>query len=281
MYSKKMRGKSLLFRLLPSFSFTEHTVLNNDKNENEGKLVKQIGFSGEYQMRKNFHSEKTANFFRLKTDRLFADYENAYKYDGLVDDAFRFVLDRQLMRVDLWARFVQQFREGADCDAGWRGEYWGKMMRGACFVYSYTKSPELYKILSDTVIDLLGTEDENGRISSYPISHEFDGWDLWGRKYVLLGMQYFIEICDDDALKHKIIQSMCNQVDYLIEKIGNEEGKRKITSCTRHWRGLNSSSILEPIARLYSLTGNQKYFDFAKYIVESPRPKGHSPNSLL
>ncbi len=219
-------------------------------------------------MRENFYQEKTANFPRLKTDRLFADYENEYQYQGFADDVFRFVTDRQLMRTDLWARFVQQFREHADCDGGWRGEYWGKMMRGACFVYSYTKSAELYQVLADTIEDLLTTQDEQGRISTYRLDCEFDAWDLWSRKYVLLGMQYFLEICEDEGLKARILQSMCNQVDDLIRKIGPEEGKRSITSCTRHWRGLNSSSILEPIVRLYALTGEQKYFDFAKYIVD-------------
>ncbi len=219
-------------------------------------------------MREHFYKEKSANFPRLQTDKLFADYENTYQYKGLVDDAFRFVVDTQLMRADLWARFVQQFRENADCDGGWRGEYWGKMMRGACFVYSYTKDSALYQVLADTIKDLLTTQDENGRISTYRLDCEFDAWDLWSRKYVLLGMQYFIEICEDDAFKERILQSMCKQVDDLIRKIGKEDGKRSITSCTRHWRGLNSSSILEPIVRLYSLTKEQKYFDFAKYIVD-------------
>ena len=219
-------------------------------------------------MRKCFYEEKTANFPRLKTDILFANYENSYKYNGFVNDAFRFVMDKQLMRADLWARFVQQFREDADYDAGWRGEYWGKMMRGACFVYSYTQNPELYTILSHTVEEIMTTQDENGRISSYGINHDFDGWGLWGRKYVLLGMQYFLEICNDNALKEKILESMCRQVDYIISKVGNEDGKKPITKCTRHWRGLNSSSVLEPVVRLYSLTGEKKYFDFAKYIVD-------------
>ena len=219
-------------------------------------------------MKNTIYAEKTANFPRLKTDMLFADYENLYKYNGFVNDVFSFVMDKQLMRADLWARFVQQFREDADFDAGWRGEYWGKMMRGACFVYSYTKNPELYRILSHTVEEIMTTQDENGRISSYGINHEFDGWDLWGRKYVLLGMQYFLEICNDNALKEKIVGSMCRQVDYIISKVGNEDGKKPIAKCTRHWRGLNSSSLLEPVVRLYSLTGDKKYFDFAKYIVD-------------
>ena len=61
---------------------------------------------------------------------------------------------------------------------------------------------------------------------------------------------------------------MCEQIDYIISKIGpKEDGKKPITSATRHWRGLNSSSILEPVVRLYSITGKKSYFDFAEYIV--------------
>ena len=58
------------------------------------------------------------------------------KYNNFVDDVIRFVEDFQLLRPDLCRRFVQQFREDADYEAGWRGEYWGKMMRGASMVYS-------------------------------------------------------------------------------------------------------------------------------------------------
>jgi len=219
-------------------------------------------------MRK-LYGENTANYPRLKTDKFFADYENSYKYCGFIDKAFKYIEEFQLIRPDLWSRFVQQFREDADFEAGWRGEYWGKMMRGACFVYSYTKNPELYNMLCDTVEEIMTTADANGSISSYAVNHEFDGWDIWGRKYVLLGMQYFLEICEDEDLKNRVIKSMCSQVDYIISKIGNpQEGKLLITKCTRHWRGLNSSSLLEPIVRLYSLTKQQKYLDFAKYIVD-------------
>ena len=46
------------------------------------------------------------------------------------------------------------------------------------------------------------------------------------------------------------------------------EGKLDITKTTTHWQGVNSSSILEPMVRLYDLTGEQRYLDFATYIVE-------------
>lgn len=218
----------------------------------------------------NLYEKGTANYPRLKTDKFFVDYENEIKYSDFTDKAIKFIEDMQLLREDLWKRFVDQFREeDADYNACWRCEYWGKMMRGACFTYSYTKSDELYSVLTATVKDMISTQEENGRISSYAQSHEFDGWDIWGRKYVLLGMQYFLEICTDSDFRSEIITSMCKQVDYIMSKIGSkEEGKKPITSATRHWRGLNSSSLLEPIVRLYAITGEKKYFDFAAYIVD-------------
>lgn len=198
---------------------------------------------------------------------LFYDKNNIARYEGFVNDAFRFIEDFQLMSPELWRRFVQQFREDADFDAGWRGEYWGKMMRGASLVYPYTQNSELYEVLKQTVRDMMDSADENGRISSYALDHEFDGWDIWSRKYVILGMEYFLEICKEDDLRSDIIASISAQVDYIMSKIGSEKGKMEITMATRHWRGLNSSSLLEPIVRLYNLTGEQKYFDFAEYIV--------------
>ena len=194
---------------------------------------------------------------------------NFFKFNGILDESVKFIEEVQLLREDLWKRFVNQFKEeDADAEGGWRGEYWGKLMRGACFVYQYSQNPKLYEVLTTTIEDILTAEDELGRISSYAVNHELEAWDLWGRKYVLLGMQYYLEICEDEELSKRVVASMCRQADYIMSKIGDpKEGKMLITRATRHWRGLNSSSILEPIVRLYRLTGEQKYFDFATYIV--------------
>lgn len=218
---------------------------------------------------KELYGKDTANYPRLSTDQFLVNYDNVAKYNGFIDTAIKYIEEFQLLRDDLWTRFVHQFKEeDADFEGGWRGEYWGKMMRGGCFTYSYTRNPKLYLALTDTVKDMITAQEENGRISSYGVNHEFQGWDIWSRKYVLLGMQYFLEICIDEKFSKQIIECMCKQVDYIMTKIGDpEEGKKLITSATFNWRGLNSSSLLEPIVRLYSLTKEQKYFDFATYIV--------------
>lgn len=210
---------------------------------------------------------------RMESDTFFALAPGSISLKGNLDYAVRFIEDYQLMKPELWAEFVQQFRntpvKADDADDGWRGEYWGKMMRGACFTYQYTKNQRLYEILCDTVRDMMTTADENGRISSYSVARQYRGWDIWSRKYVLLGMQYFIEICKDKDFIKEITDCMCAQVDYLISTIGLEsEGKMLITKASSHWHGMNSSSLLEPIVRLYNLTGEIKYLHFATYIVD-------------
>ena len=219
-------------------------------------------------MRK-LYKDNTANYPRLKTDKFFVDYENSYQFNGFIDETIKYIEDFQLLRPELWQRFVYQFRSDADADGGWRGEYWGKMMRGACFTYSYTKNKALYDVLTATVKDMILSADLDGRISTYPKDNEFHHWDIWSRKYVLLGMQYFMEICEDDEFSKEIIACMCRQADYIMSKIGDTEGKTHITKASHHWRGLNSSSLLEPIVRLYNITGEQKYLDFATYIVNA------------
>ncbi len=215
------------------------------------------------------YDKLTANYPRNFTDAFF-DVAADKNFTGVLDESLRYIDEIQLKDANTWKKCVNLFRTKTDTDkAWWSGEFWGKLMRGACFCYAYSKDPALYAVLKDAVEDLLTTEDAFGRVTTYRIEAEFDGWDVWVRKYVLLGLQYFVEISTDEALKRRIIACMCRQLDYFMTKIGDaKEGKRLITKVTRHWRGLNSSSILEPVVRLYSLTGEQKYLDYAGYIVD-------------
>lgn len=189
------------------------------------------------------------------------------RFEGAIDAHARFILEKQLKDKALWRKFVEVFVERPDHhDLGWRGEYFGKMMRGACLTYRYAPDEELYSILYDTVKGLLDTQDEHGRITTYVQDHEFCGWDMWTRKYVLVGCLYFYGICRDDDFKARILCCMERHVDYLIERIGQD--KLSILDTSAWWGGLNSSSILEPIVELYKLTGEQRFLGFAKYILE-------------
>lgn len=211
---------------------------------------------------------KKANLPKSDTNPYLAGEAQCH-FEGVIDKTMTFVEEKQLLNMELWKRFVKQFQIQADSDdRGWRGEYWGKMMRGACLVYGYSQNEELYQILTQTVKEILECCDAAGRITTYSKENELKGWDIWGRKYVLLGMQYYLEICEDEKLTEEIVKSMCCQVDYLISKIGNGNGKIRIVDATDFWRGLNSSSLLEPVVRLYNITQDDRYLEFARYIVD-------------
>ena len=207
---------------------------------------------------------------RLQTDVLYQMPAGSFDYKGIFDRTARFVQDEYLLNAETWKMFVEQFRSNVDdADLGWRCEYWGKMMRGSVFTYQYTGDEQLYEVLEATVNDMMSAAEPCGRISTYSKQAEFDGWDLWGRKYILLGFEYFLDICKSEELKQRVIAAMCAHADYIMQYVGREEdGKKLITKCTRNWLGLNSSSILEPYVRLYNITGEKKYFDYATYIVE-------------
>ncbi len=214
----------------------------------------------------------TAYDVRKSTDAFFTPDMGNVKFSGRFDRLIKFVEKSELLDPKLWTLFVDQFRLGNadDGDIGWRGEFWGKMMRGACFTYAYTQNEELYAVLESTVRDLLYTQDGYGRIATYSFLKEFSGWDMWCRKYVLLGLQYFLEICRDDGLADSIVDAMKRHADYIMAKIGNDEiGKIPVTNTSAHWQGMNSSSILEPFVRLYHITKEKKYLDFASSIIDA------------
>jgi len=200
----------------------------------------------------------------------FESFSKEQKYSGHAAKTAVFFENEQLLDESLWKDFVDQFRLQPDgLNMGWRGEFWGKMMRGAVTVYQYTKSEKLYRTMTETVRDMLTVAEKDGRVSSFSRDTEFDAWDVWCRKYVFLGMEYYLEVCEDEELKKEILFFLCRAADYIVLHIGGEEGKKEITSASRSWLGINSSSILEPMVRLYGLTKKREYLDFATYIVEN------------
>ena len=190
---------------------------------------------------------------------------------GVLEDAAAFITENQLLRTDLWERFVSMFKLGIDSEnGGWRGEYFGKMMRGGCFMYRLTGDEKLYAALTEAVENILTAQREDGTISSYTAEKNFFGWDMWCRKYVLLGLYYYRGICRDEAMKARILDSAKAQLKVIMEKIGpEEEGKTPVTRTSHFWRGLNSSSILEPVMLYYNLTKDPELLGFAKYIVDN------------
>lgn len=209
-------------------------------------------------------------------DALYRLSDGSFRYRGYVDHLIRYVEERYLCNPDTWTEFVRVFHKHTDED-GWNGEFWGKMMRGSVLTYRYTSNEKLYAVLTETARDMLSAQRENGAFSTYTADNAFCGWDIWCRKYVLLGFEYYLEICKDDILAKQIVAALCRHADAVMERVGNPaDGKIPITKACDSWLGLPASSILEPFVKLYTLTGEERYLDFASYIVENGGMEGGS-----
>ena len=75
-----------------------------------------------------------------------------------------FLIREQYLNADLWGKFVDQFRLRLDGDTvGWRGEYWGKAMRGAVMVWEACRDEKLYEAITVSVRDMLTVADPTER----------------------------------------------------------------------------------------------------------------------
>lgn len=185
-----------------------------------------------------------------------------------------FLLREQYLNADLWRKFVEQYRLRLDGDTvGWRGEFWGKAMRGAAMVYDACRDENLYQAITDSVRDMLTVADSDGKVTTYVGVNEFHYWDIWSRKYVILAMEYYYDVCRDEDLKKEILRFIMGCADDVLKHVGDGEGMVRITD-SHKWKGVNSSSILEPIMRLYRLSGEKRYFDFANYIIKEGGAEG-------
>jgi DUF1680 family protein len=189
---------------------------------------------------------------------------NAIRFQGFFENDIRRSLENWNKGVVPYDSLVEVFRSGRDFFA--QGEMWGKAVRSGCMFYRYTRDPELKTILDATVADLLTTARENGSISCAGIADQPDGpgGDLWERKYVLLGLHgYYNHVNPDPA----VLQAMIGQADCIVAQIGPPP-KTRIVDQGWSPNHIESSTLLEPMMRLYNMTGNPDYLDFAEYIVE-------------
>jgi len=206
----------------------------------------------------------------MVNSRLFFSNAGEIKLGGYGGKIIDFTVENQLLDTDTWALLVDQFRRQEDSvNSGWRGEYWGKMMRGASLTYRATKNEKLYSVLEATVRDMLTVQEKSGRFSAYTADDEFKAWDMWARKYVILGMTYFLDICKNKALKAKITKALVRHADYIISRVGREDGKIGILETSENVGAMNSASILEAFVKMYGITGDKRYLDFSEYIIST------------
>lgn len=190
--------------------------------------------------------------------------KGSIKLKGLFDDKINNVMENTLKKLN-YEKLVDYFRLKLDQFA--TGEFWGKTVRAGCLIYKYNEDKELLKVLDAAVTDMLSTQSEDGCISTVPYEVQPNGThgsDMWERKYAMLGLLSYYEITG----REDILEAIKKHCDFTISQVGNPP-KTPITETGWAFYGIESSSILEPVVRLYHITKEQKYLDFARYIIDS------------
>lgn len=214
----------------------------------------------------------TSISFAQVRDQLTPLPPNSIRLSGYLENDIQNSIKHWNKGVLPYAKFANFFRNGREQFA--LGEMWGKAVRSGCMFYRYTQDPELKAIMDATVKDILSTQQANGSISCTPAKEQPDGerGDLWERKYVMLGLEEYYEWVNSDPI---VLESLKKQADCIIDQIGAAPKKEIVdlgwsaTNIGHEACHIESSTLLEPFMRLYKWTGEQRYLDFASYIVAS------------
>jgi len=156
-------------------------------------------------------------------------------------------------------RLVAPFRNRTESSC-WQSEFWGKWFTSAMLAYHYRPEPQLKKIIDQAVEGLIATQTPDGYIGNYADDKHLDAWDIWGRKYCMLGLISYYDLTKDK----KSLTAASKVADHLMKEL--KDRNALIVKMGNH-RGMAASSVLEPICQLYSRTGDKKYLDFAQEIV--------------
>jgi uncharacterized protein len=162
-------------------------------------------------------------------------------------------------------RLVDPFKNRTE-ESCWQSEFWGKWFTSAVQAYKYSPEPRLKALIDTAVMKLLATQTPDGYIGNYTDAKHLEQWDIWGRKYCMLGLLSYYDLTKD---RNSLLAAR-RIADHLIKELADK--KTSIVRKGNH-RGMAATSILEPISLLYARTGDKRYLNFAEEIVrqwESP-----------
>ena len=196
-------------------------------------------------------------------DRLY--YTTAVSVKGWVGARFDASYKNRILAQDA-ERLVQVFRNHNEANC-WQSEFWGKWFTSAVLAYRYRPEPVLKSILDRSVNEIIAAQTQDGYIGNYTDQRRLEQWDIWGRKYCMLGLLAYYDLTADK----KSLLAASKLADHLIKELSDK--KVEIVKKGNH-RGMAASSMLEPVVLLYSKTKDRRYLDFAEEIVRQWETEG-------
>jgi len=163
---------------------------------------------------------------------------------------------------------VFQTHEGT---SDWKTEFWGKWMHGCVPAYRYTQDAALKQNIDASVKAMLAAQRADGYIGNYKDECHLQGWDIWGRKYTMMGLMHYYDLTGDKAT----LDAARRVADQLLSEVGPGAAGKIQTIGMHH--GMASCSVLEPIVWLYNRTQEKAYLGFAKHIAAAMEDFDDSP----
>ncbi len=117
-------------------------------------------------------------------------------FDGFLGDRINGCVEKRLMSQDL-EKLLFAFRDKSDGKWGFRTEFWGKWYTAAMMGYDYSPTPAHKAVVDAAVRGLIATQGADGYIGTYPDEYHLGDWDIWGRKYTILGLLAYYDRTKD------------------------------------------------------------------------------------
>ena len=211
----------------------------------------------------------------LVAERLRRLLPGSVQLDGVIGQRMQQCMDQRLLNQDV-ERLVLPFRIRNDGPDKFRGEFWGKWFTGLVLAFYYQPNQTTRSKMDEAIAEIGKTQSDDGCISTYDDETQHGHWDVWSRKYVLLGLVHYYQETGDE--------SVLSIAKRMVQHFQTQVGPGKINlGDTGHWawEGLAPNSILEPIALLYQITGDDVYKESMQWIVDSwKRASQYLPNGL-
>ena len=159
----------------------------------------------------------------------------------------------------------------------WQGEYWGKTMLGYCGYARYSGDAGIRSFVHEKALALVRRfQRKDGYLATYDDADFVTGstWNVWGRKYTMWALVEAYDLTGD----RELLSAAVRMADHLTGQLKRLD---KRLAETGTFAGLPSMSILKPIVLLGERTGERRFLDFARRIVEdNDRADGRVPNLI-
>jgi DUF1680 family protein len=136
---------------------------------------------------------------------------------GFVGEKLQASYQNRILAQDV-DRLIAPFKNRTEASC-WQSEFWGKWFTSAALAYRYHPDPKLKMILDKAVTGLIQTQTPDGYIGNYAENKRMDQWDIWGRKYCMLGLLAYYDLTKNT----QSLEAAKKLADHLMQELKSKD----------------------------------------------------------